>query len=272
MLRFTDIGFSYRSSDEGVAALRGVSLHVAPGELVGVLGANGSGKSTLVRMANGILTPDFGWVEADGLRTSDEQRVRELRQHVGVVFQHPDDQIVATTVEDDVAFGPENLGLDSAELRARVEAALTAVGLLGFEHREPHLLSGGQKQRLVIAGALAMDPGYLVLDEPTSMLDPTGRAEVLAVIERLRTWGKGILQVTHDLAEVAGASRVVVLRCGEVAFTGTPLELFGQAELLESCGLALPPVVAMVRRLRFLGVPVPPGLHDPLRLSEALWA
>lgn len=271
MLRFNDVSFSYRPSGREVRALRGVSLCVAPGELIGVLGSNGSGKSTLVRLANGILLPEEGSVEVDGLCTSDEMGIHSLRQSVGVVFQHPDDQIVATTVEDDVAFGPENLGLDRAQLRARVDESLAAVGLVGLERREPHLLSGGQKQRLVIAGAVAMKPAYLVLDEPTSMLDPQGRADVLAVIAQLRASGRGIVHVTHDLAEVVHADRVVVLRGGEVAFTGAPQELFVRPELLESCGLEVPPVVALVERLRALGVPVASGISDPTMLIEALW-
>jgi len=271
VLRFNDVSFSYRPSGREVRALRGVSLSVAPGELVGVLGSNGSGKSTLVRLANGMLLPEVGSVEVDGLLTSDEASIHALRQRIGVVFQHPDDQIVATTVEDDVAFGPENLGLDRAQLRTRVDESLAAVGLVGLGRREPHLLSGGQKQRLVIAGAVAMEPAYLVLDEPTSMLDPQGRTDVLAVIERLRASGRGILHVTHDLAEVVEAAKVVVLRDGEIAFSGAPQDLFLRPELLESCGLEVPPVVALVARLRALGVPVAHGISDPASLIEALW-
>lgn len=271
VLRFNDVSYSYGPSGHAVKALSGVSLSVAPGELVGVLGANGSGKSTLVRLANGMLLPEVGAVEVDGLRTSDELHIGELRQGVGVVFQHPDDQIVATTVEDDVAFGPENLGLDRAHLRVRVDEALAAVGLVGLERREPHLLSGGQKQRLVIAGAIAMQPSYLVLDEPTSMLDPKGRADVLAVIARLRATGRGILHVTHDLAEIADADSVLVLQRGEIAFSGTPQELFGRPELLESCGLAMPPIIVLAQRLRELGVPVATRIADPAGLVEALW-
>ena len=271
MLRFNNIGFSYCGSQEESTALNDVSLHVGPGELVGLLGANGSGKSTLVRMANGILTPSVGSVGVDGLSTTDERHIHEIRQRVGVVLQHPDDQIVATTVEDDVAFGPENLGLDRSLLRTRVDQALSAVGLRGLERREPHLLSGGQKQRLVIAGAVAMDPTYVILDEPTSMLDPQGRQDVLTVIERLRLAGKGILHVTHDLAEIGGASRVIVLNRGEIAFAGAPSELFTMLDLLEECGLAVPLIVAVVQRLRSLGVPVASDVHDPLRLGVALW-
>ena len=190
---------------------------------------------------------------------------------VGIVFQHPDDQIVATTVEDEVAFGPENLGLARDEIRSRVDDALSAVGLSGLEHREPHLLSGGQKQRLAIAGALAMRPAFLVLDEPTSMLDPCGRADVLAVVARLRSTGHGILHITHNLSDVARADRAVVLDGGELVFSGTPEELFGRAKLLVASGLDLPPVAVLVQELAARGARVPRSAVAPEAIAEALW-
>lgn len=271
MLRFDDIAFAYHTAPDGVRALDGVTLSVAPGEEVAVLGANGSGKSTLARLANGILLPQEGSVSVDGIETSDEARIRELRELVGIVFQNPEDQIVATSVEDDVAFGPENLGLHREVIRRRVDDALLAVGLTGLESREPHLLSGGQKQRLAIAGALAMQPSYLVLDEPTSMLDPAGRADVLGIVDRLRAAGHGILHITHDLADVAAADRAVVLDGGRVAFDGTPRSLFEQPELLASCGLELPPAARLASELRGLGAPVPAGVIAPELIAEALW-
>ena len=271
MLTFSDISFSYRDSPGADMALSDVDLSIAPGEEVAVLGANGSGKSTLARLANGILLPRTGAVAVDGIDTRDEQRIRELRGLVGIVFQHPDDQIVATSVEDDVAFGPENLGLERDDIRRRVDDAIAAVGLTGLERREPHLLSGGQKQRLAIAGALAMGPRYLVLDEPTSMLDPAGRRGVLAIIARLKGGGHGILHVTHDLADVATADRAVVLDAGRVAYSGTPEGLFSQSSLLESCGLELPPSVRLASALREFGVPVPRRHVIPETLVEALW-
>lgn len=271
MLHFDDISFSYHTAREGVQALAGVTLAVAPGEEVAVVGANGSGKSTLARLANGILLPRTGSVAADGIVTSDGDRIRELRGLVGIVYQHPDDQIVATSVEDDVAFGPENLGLPREIIRARVDEAIAAVGLGGLERREPHLLSGGQKQRLAIAGALAMQPTYLVLDEPTSMLDPEGRADVLGIVARLRSAGHGILHITHDLADVANADRVLVLESGRPAFMGALHELFDRAELLAACGLELPAGVRLAAELRGLGVPVPTDAMTPEALVEALW-
>jgi len=250
-----------------------------------VLGANGSGKSTLVKLANGMLLPQAGAVTIDGIDTTENvgrrasdatlpdpdgaREPHDIRQLVGVVFQHPDDQIVATSVEDDVAFGPENLGLPRPEIRRRVDSSLALVGLTGLEHREPHLLSGGQKQRLVIAGALAMQPRYLVFDEPTSMLDPHGRAEVISVIARLKHDGHGVLLVTHDLAEAGRADRVVVLRLGSVVFEGTPDELFARGDL-DQWGLERPPIVSLAQGLRDAGITVPPGAVDPVQIAGAL--
>ena len=271
LLSFRDIHFSYPGSPERGNALLGVSLDVVAGRRVVVLGANGSGKSTLARLANGLLLPDSGQVLVDGHSTDDESRQRDVRRSVGMVFQRPDDQIVATTVEDDVAFGPENLGVERAELRVRVDEALAAVGLVGMETREPHLLSGGQKQRLAIAGAIAMRPAYLVLDEPTSMLDPRGREDVLAIIESLRSAGHGILHITHDLADIAGADRAVVLDRGRVVYAGSPADLIVQAGLLESCGLELPAVAALAIALREHAVPLPATVMTVDGITESLW-
>ena len=271
MLHFDHITFSYRADPESVRALDGVSLSVARGQHVAVLGANGSGKSTLARLSNGVLLPKTGTVTVEGIDTRDEDRIHVLRETVGMVFQHPDDQIVATSVEDDVAFGPENLGLPADVIRTRVDDALAAVGLTGLERREPHSLSGGQKQRLAIAGALAMRPGYLVLDEPTSMLDPEGRADVLAIVAQLLVAGHGILHITHDLAEVASADRALVLSSGRVAFEGTPMELFGLQQLLTECGLELPSALRLADALRTLGAHVPQRAFDLEAIAEALW-
>jgi energy-coupling factor transport system ATP-binding protein len=271
VIRFSDIHYTYRAGETTARALAGVSFVAHEGEHVAVLGANGSGKSTLVRLVNGLLLPEAGTVDVDGIDTRDETRSLELRQRVGVVFQHPDDQIVATSVEDDVAFGPENLGLPREEVRARVGEAISAVGLSGLERREPHRLSGGQKQRLAMAGALAMRPAYLVLDEPASMLDPTGRAEVLAIIERLRLGGTGILHVTHDLADVLRADRAVVLKRGELAFEGAIDQLVREPELLEECGLELPPISRLAVALQMRGVRLEVEAADAEELVEALW-
>ena len=271
MICLRDIRYSYGKGDWATAALDGVSLELHPAEHVAVLGANGSGKSTLARLVNGILLADTGTVEVDCIDTRDGHRVRELRERVGIVFQRPDDQIVATSVEDDVAFGPENLGLPREELRRRVDAALAAVGLSGLERREPHLLSGGQKQRLAIAGALAMRPAYIVLDEPASMLDPAGRTGVLAIIESLLAAGTGVLHITHDLADVLTADRAVVLDRGRVVFEGDVDELLGEEGLLERSGLEVPPLSVLAAALRAAGATVPVGVAEPRALVEALW-
>ncbi len=264
------MSFAYGASGTPVGALTDVSLTISPGEMVALLGANGSGKSTLARLVNGLLTPRAGTVSVDGLDTIDPERSRALRELVGLVFQNPDDQIVATAVEDDVAFGPENLGLPRAEIRTRVDEALALVGLAGMERREPHLLSGGQKQRLAIAGALAMLPRYLVLDEPTSMLDPQGRAEVLGVLERLRLAGHGLLLITHDLAEAQRADRAIVLSAGAVAFDGEVPELLAKGSRLAEWGLEMPPLARLAAHLRERGVPVPQNPSSPSVLVEAL--
>ena len=271
MLSYHSITFRYGAAASDVHAVSDVSFDVEPGSHVAVLGANGSGKSTLARLANGLLLPQSGSVTVDGLKTSDEGTVRELRRRVGMVFQRPDDQIVATTVEEEVAFGPENLGIDRAELRVRVDESLAAVGLTGLESREPHLLSGGQKQRLAIAGAIAMRPAYLVLDEPTSMLDPQGRADVLAIIESLKGGTRGVMHITHDLAEILGADVAIVLKKGRIVFRGRPHELLGEANLLAECGLEPPRLARMATELRNLGAPLSTDVNTADAVREALW-
>jgi energy-coupling factor transport system ATP-binding protein len=207
----------------------------------------------------------------DGIDTREENRGIEVRSTVGMVFQNPDDQIVATAVEDDVAFGPENLGLPRAEIRERVDEAISAVGLAGLERREPHLLSGGQKQRLAIAGALAMRPRYLVLDEPTAMIDAQGRHDVSRVLESVRASGHGVLLITHDIAEAARADRVCVLARGRLVFEGTMGGLLDNVSRLAEWGLELPPIAGLAGHLREAGVPVPAGELDPATIAEALW-
>lgn len=271
MLQISDVSYEYPGQPSALAALRGVSLSVEPGQVVALLGANGSGKSTLVRLCNGIALPTQGTVEIDGMLTADPAHVWDVRSRVGVVFQDPDNQIVGTVVEEDVAFGPENLGVQRAELRARVDDALGAVGLQGYERREPHLLSGGQKQRLAIAGALAMRPSYLVLDEPTSMLDPQGRADVLEIIERLSRSGTGILHITHDLTDISGADVVIVLEHGRVAFSGTPSQLVAGDVDLAGLGLHVPAMWRFVSQLRALGIMLPDDAHDAASIGGALW-
>lgn len=268
MITFDRVRFRY--SADAPWALDGVSFDVSPGEVVALLGANGSGKSTVVRLTNALLLPASGTVTVDGAPTSDPAGVRTLRASVGVVFQRPDDAIVATAVEDDVAFGPENLGLARGEIRRRVDLAIRTVGLQGLERREPHLLSGGQKQRLVIAGALAMEPRYLLLDEPTSMLDPAGRADVLDLIGTLRNSGKGVLHVTHDLGAAASADRALVLSGGRIVFSGTPAQLFASGDRLGAWDLELPPITRLAHELSGLGAPAPTDAVSAAQVVDAL--
>jgi energy-coupling factor transport system ATP-binding protein len=253
-----------------VLAVQDVSLRIGPGEYVAVLGSNGSGKSTLVRLINGILVPGEGRVTVEDMDVSEESSIRAIRELVAVVFQNPDDQIVATSVEDDVAFGPENLGLSRESIRERVATALSAGGLTGLERREPHLLSGGQKQRLAIAGALAMNPRYLVLDEPTSMLDPVGRGEVLAVLAGVVASGRAVVHVTHDLSEALRASRALVMHEGRVVFDGAPGMLLGMAEELSRWALEIPPLMTLATELRRNGCEVPSDAVTPARIAETL--
>lgn len=268
-IRFEAVHFTYPGASQ--AALRSLSLSLASGELLAVVGPNGSGKSTVAALANGLRVPGEGRVVVDGLCTSEPASVWDIRARVGLVMQNPDNQIVGTVVEDDVAFGPENLGVPRGEIRDRVDRALETVGLTGEGRREPHLLSGGQKQRLAIAGALAMSPAYLVLDEPTAMLDTTGRADVLAVLDRLRDTGVGIMHITHHLADVAAADRVIVLKGGEIAFLGSPAQLMADTARLEGFGLVLPPVGVLASRLRALGAGVPATALSAEAIMEALW-
>lgn len=269
MIVLESVTARYRA--EGVPALDDVSLTLRPGELVVVVGANGSGKSTLACLCDGLLLPAGGRVTVDGIETGDPDGLWEVRRLVGMVFQDPDDQIVGTVVEEDCAFGPENLGLDSAEIRARVDDALAAVGLTGLERREPHLLSEGQKQRLAIAGALAMRPRYLVFDEPTAMLDPAGRRSVLGIMSRLaHVDGHGVLVVSHDTAGLAHADRVVGLRGGRVVYDGAPVRLLEDPELLVSLGLAVSSAGVLAAELRRRGVAVPVDALDAESVVDAL--
>jgi energy-coupling factor transport system ATP-binding protein len=235
MLSFEHISFRYQGTAD--LALANVSFSVMPGEYVVLLGSNGSGKSTLARLANGLLLPEEGCVRVDDLLTSEKSTMRTLRSRVGLIAQDPDNQIVSTTVLDEVAFGPENLGLAREEIIERVNGALTALGLTGFENRDPNTLSGGEKQRLIIAGILAMNPNYLVLDEPTSMLDRTGRMEVRNAIGFLHSRGHGILHITHELSFAREADRTLVLQDGKLVFAGHPSMLLNNEELLVAYGL-----------------------------------
>ena len=252
--------FSY-TPDEGAEpalVLKGVDLTIERGSFVVVLGHNGSGKSTLAKTFNGILLPCGGRVYVAGMDTQDENQLLAIRSTVGMVFQNPDNQIVANVVEEDVAFAPENLGVPSQEIRRRVDDALAAVGMSEFVRHAPHLLSGGQKQRIAIAGVLAMEPACIVLDEATAMLDPVGRREVLSAVHRLnREKGITVVLITHHMNEAEDADRVVVMDDGKVALDGTPWEVFTQVDALRSMGLTVPDTVDLLDRLRKDGLDVP---------------
>ena len=244
ILQFKDVYFTYDEEAQGEEphwAVNGVSLEIKKGDFVAVLGHNGSGKSTLAKLSNAILIPDKGQVLVEGIDTSDEERTMDVRSHVGMVFQNPDNQIVATIVEEDVAFGPENLGIEPAEIRRRVDDALKAVDMYDYRDKEPHKLSGGQKQRVAIAGIIAMQPDCIVLDESTAMLDPKGRREVMDTIRRLHDdFGMAVVYITHYMDEAALADRVIVMEKGDILFDGTPLEVFQNVEKLRSVGLDVP--------------------------------
>jgi energy-coupling factor transport system ATP-binding protein len=273
LIEITDLRHVYNAgTPHAVTALDGISLCIERGEFVAVVGGNGSGKSTLAKHLNALLLPTAGVVRVDGLDTRDRAAVWEIRQRVGMVFQNPDNQLVATVVEEDVAFGPENLGVSPAEIRARVDAALAAVDMLAYRRHAPHLLSGGQKQRVAIAGILAMRPACLVLDEATTMLDPAGREEVLETVQRLHAGGVTVIYITHAMDEAVRAQRVVALRAGRIALDGPPREVFARAEELEALGLTLPLVPRLARALRADGVPVPDDVLFPEQFVDAVAA
>lgn len=262
LIRFSDVNFTYAKaqSEEGWPALKDINLEIFEGEFVAVLGHNGSGKSTLAKHVNALLIPTSGQVLVEGLNTREQDKVWEIRQKVGMVFQNPDNQLVATTVEEDVAFGPENLGIPTAEIQRRVTDALEAVGMLSFRLHPPHQLSGGQKQRVAIAGMISMRPKCIVLDEPTAMLDPEGRREVMDTIERLnKEEGITVLHITHHMDEVIRADRVMVMDRGQIVLTGTPREVFSQVDLLRKLHLDVPQVTDLAQRLRKRGFTIPQG-------------
>lgn len=260
MIETKDLSFAY-PADEGqepLPALRGVSIPIERGSFVVVLGHNGSGKSTLAKTLNAVLLPSGGKVYVEGMDTADEGLLLAIRQRVGMVFQNPDNQIVANVVEEDVAFAPENLGVPTEEIRKRVDEALAAVGMSAFVTHAPHLLSGGQKQRIAIAGVIAMEPACIVLDEATAMLDPIGRQEVLSTVHRLnREKGITVVLITHHMNEAEEADRVLVMNAGQVAMDGTPREVFTRIDELRAMGLTVPDTVDLLDRLRRDGLDVP---------------
>lgn len=265
---------SYAYTAEGgkeFGALSDVSLDIKLGEFVAIIGHNGSGKSTLAKHLNALLLPSAGDVLVNGWNTKDHSRLWDIRQTVGMVFQNPDNQLVATTVEEDVAFGPENLGLPPNIIRERVDEALAAVGMTEFAKKEPHNLSGGQKQRVAIAGVIAMRPKCIVLDEPTAMLDPGGREEVMSTIRRLnKEEGISVVHITHFMDEAIEADRVIVMEAGKIVMSGTPKEVFQLVDQLRELHLDVPPVTILAEALRKDGVPLPAGITRIDEMVKAL--
>lgn len=254
-----------------VTALDGIDLQVLPGEFVAVIGANGSGKSTLARHFNALLLPTEGSVKVHGLDTLDETNLWQIRQNTGMVFQNPDNQIVAAVVEEDVAFGPENIGIPTEELKQRVEEALRAVDMLDYREHAPHLLSGGQKQRVAIAGTLALGSNCIVLDEPTALLDPKGRKEILNTMLKLnREQHITVVYITHFMTEAMQADRVIVMDKGQIKFQGTPQEVFSRIDELEKLGLEAPLAAKIAFELRKSGLKLPQGIITNEELAEAL--
>lgn len=261
-IRIENLIFEYIKSEDGTAvrAIDDVSFNVEKGSFTAVIGQNGSGKSTLAKNINGLLVPTSGKVFVDGLDTSQLENIWEVRQRVAMVFQNPDNQIVSSIVEDDVAFGPENLGVDPAEIRRRVDEALMGVEMYEFRKKAPHMLSGGQKQRIAIAGAVAMEPECIVFDEPTAMLDPRGRREVLSVIKRLNKKGITVLLITHFMEEAAQADKIIVMDNGVKKMEGTPEEIFLRSGELKALSLGVPPAVDLAMKLRERNIDIPEGI------------
>ena len=274
LIKIDHVRFSYQTDEENAEpaeVLKDISLEFEHGELVAVLGHNGSGKSTLAKLINGILRPTSGVVTVAGMDTSDEEKLLEIRQHVGMVFQNPDNQIVATVVEEDVAFGLENLGMPSDEMRIRVDQALHAVGMYEYRNHAPHQLSGGQKQRVAIAGIIAMRPDCIVLDEPTAMLDPQGRIEVMRTVKMLnRDYGITVILITHEMDEAAQCDRVIVIDHGTVHMDAPPNKVFSHVDEMRALGLDVPQVTELCSILRGAGYDLDPEILDVSTCVEAI--
>ena len=269
VIEFEQVHFSYPGGEREI--LCGIDLKIESGSFVAVLGHNGSGKSTLAKHMNAILTPTEGRVLVHGIDTADESRLLDVRRKVGMVFQNPDNQIVANVVEDDVAFAPENLGVPPEEIRQRVDTALRQVGMYEFRQHAPHLLSGGQKQRVAIAGVIAMQPDIIVLDEPTAMLDPQGRQEVISTVTRLcRENGMTVVLITHHMDECVGADRLVVMSEGRIVADGSPAAVFSQVELMEREGLTVPETTRLLYDLRAEGFDLPLDALDTEACADAI--
>jgi len=274
MIEVKNVSYEYNSfSDEKIhLAIKDINIDVNKGEHLVILGHNGSGKSTLAKMMNGLLLPSSGDVYVNGMNTKDEEHTWDIRETAGMVFQNPDNQIVATIVEEDVAFGPENQGVPPLEIRERVDEALRIVEMTEYKDHAPHLLSGGQKQRIAIAGILAMRPECIILDEPTAMLDPIGRREIINTIKKLnKEENKTIIHITHYMDEAVEADRILVMEEGEIVMEGTPREIFSQVELVKKHGLDVPQVTELAYELNKEGFKVPVNILTVEELVDALW-
>lgn len=258
MISIKNLSFKYDYEDENAKQiLKDIDLEIKEGESLALLGHNGSGKSTLAKLINGLLIPGEGDVLVDGMNTKNEEEIWNIRRNAGMVFQNPDNQLVATIVEDEVAFGPENLGIEPDEIRKRVDKALEDVGMSDYKKNAPHLLSGGQKQRVAIAGILAMSPKYIILDEPTAMLDPSGRREVIDTLVKLnKEENKTIILITHYMEEAAISDRVVVMEDGNIVLSGKPREVFSQVEEIKKLGLDVPQVTELAYELKKEGIEI----------------
>lgn len=272
-IEFNDVSFAYPSADgeKERAVLSHLNLKIEKGDFVAVLGRNGCGKSTLAKLCNAIEVPGSGAVTVDGIDTADEERLFDIRRRVGMVFQNPDNQIVAAIVEDDVAFGPENLGIEPKEIRKRVDEALKRVSMYDFRFFEPHKLSGGQKQRVAIAGIIAMQPECIILDEPTAMLDPKGRREVMDTVKMLNSeYGITVLFITHYMDEAVKANRVIVMDEGKILLDGTPREVFSHADEIKAAGLDVPEAAELSGELLRHGVKIKKDILDTEELCKAV--
>ena len=274
IIKCKNITYDYYITDEEnngyikSRALDGVSFEIEEGSFVSIVGMNGSGKSTLARHLNGLLVPTEGDVIIDNMNTKDDEKIWDIRSTVGMVFQNPDNQIVSSVVEDDVAFGAENIGIAPDEIRKRVDQALKDVEMYDLRKKAPHMLSGGQKQRIAIAGVIAMRPRCIVFDEPTAMLDPKGRKQVVDVIKRLNKEGITTILITHFMSEAAVADRIIVMKDGKIKSDGTPSEIFSDVKLIEDSGLMLPHTVELCRKLRKRGIQIPKNILDKKGMVE----
>jgi cobalt import ATP-binding protein cbiO 1 len=270
IIKIDNLYFQYPhgEDEEPKLAIKGVSLEIEEGSFTAIIGQNGSGKSTLAKNLNGLLLPSKGAVYVSGMDTRDEDKIWDIRQTAGMVFQNPDNQLVSAIVEDDVAFGPENIGIDPVEIRARVDEALDAVKMGKYKRKAPHLLSGGQKQRIAIAGVVAIRPRCIIFDEPTAMLDPRGRKDIMDIIEKLYREGITVILITHFMDEAVKADRVVIMNKGEILLDGTPEHVFSQDELIRSARLDVPMAAEIAIYLRENGIDVPPEVVTAERLKE----